>query len=82
MCVKEQHKNQHDVCSGYESQLQDSLIKEIETIPVLCKTKHLTHKQGIQQELPFVPKVPLPNVKMNQFNPSFEINSYRDTRQY
>ena len=29
MCVKKQHKNQHDVCSSYESQLKHSLIKEV-----------------------------------------------------
>lgn len=45
MCVKEQHKKQQDFCSSYESQLKDSLIKEVETFPVLFKgTKHLTHK--------------------------------------
>ena len=37
MCVKEQHKNLHDVFSGYESQLKDSLIKEVENFPVLFK---------------------------------------------
>lgn len=81
MCLKEQHNTQHDACSGYESQLKKSLIKEIETILVLCKTKHLTHKQGIQYELQFVPKALLPIVRMNQFNQSLEINSYRDTSQ-
>lgn len=29
-----------------------------------------------------MPKVPLPNVRMNQFSPSLEINSYRDAGQY
>ena len=82
MCVKEQPKKQHEVCSRYETQLKDSLIKEIETILVLCKTKHLTHKQGIQHELQFLPKAPLPNVRMNQFSPSSEINSCRDTGEY
>lgn len=52
MCVKEQHKNRHDVFSSYESQFKDSLIEEVETFSVLFKeTKHLTHKQGIQHEL-------------------------------
>ena len=52
MCVKEQHKNRHDVFSSYESQLKDSLIKEVENFSVLFKeTKHLTHKQGMQHEL-------------------------------
>ena len=79
MCVKEQHKNRHDVCSSYESQLKDSLIKEVETFPVLFKErKHLTHKQGIQHELQFVPKAPLPNVRMNQFSLSLEDNNYTD----
>ena len=79
MCVKEQHKKQHDVCSGYESHLKDSLIKEVETFPVLFKeTKHLTHKQGIQHELQLMPKGPLPSVRVNQLSPSLEINSYRD----
>ena len=59
------------------------MIKEVETFPVLFKeTKHLTHKQGIQHELQFVPKAPLPNVRMNQFSPSLEINGYKDTGQY
>ena len=80
MCVKEQHKKQHDACSGYKTQLKDSLIKEIETIQNLCKTKHLTHKQGIQHELQLMPKAPLPNVRMNQLSSSLEIN--RDTSQY
>ena len=45
MCVKEQHKNRHDVCSNYESQFKDSLIKEVEIFLGLFKaTKHLTHK--------------------------------------
>ena len=64
MWIKEQHKNQHDVCSGYESQLKDSLIKEVEIFPVLFKeTKHLTHMQGIQHELELMPKDPLHNVR-------------------
>jgi len=29
-----------------------------------------------------MPKAPLPNVRMNQFNPSFEIISYRDAGHY
>ena len=83
MCVKEQHKNQHDVCSSYESQLKDSLIKEVEAFSVLFKeTKHLTHKQGIQHELQLMSKSPLPNVKMNQFSPSLEVISYRDVGQF
>ena len=61
MCVKEKH----EVCSGYESQLKYSLIKEVETFSVLFKEpKHLTHKQGIQHELQLMSKAPLPNVRM------------------
>ena len=83
MCVKEQHKNQHDICSSYESQLKDSLIKEVETFPVLFKeTKHITHKQGIQHELQLMTKSPLPNIRINQFSPSLEVNNYRDAGQY
>lgn len=45
MCVKEQHKNRHDVCSSYESHLKDSLIEVVEIFLVLFKeTKHITHK--------------------------------------
>ena len=29
-----------------------------------------------------MPKAPLPNVRMNQFGPSLEISSYRDSGQY
>jgi len=29
-----------------------------------------------------MPKAPLPNVRMNQFSPSLEINNYRDAGQY
>ena len=29
-----------------------------------------------------MPKAPLPNVRMNQFSPSLEVNSYRDAGQY
>ena len=52
MCVKEQHKNKHDVFSGYVSQFKDRFMKWVEIFPVLFKeTKHITHKQGIQHEL-------------------------------
>ena len=44
MCVKEQHNNQHDNCLSYGTQLKNGLVKEVETIRVLCKTKHLIHK--------------------------------------
>jgi len=83
MLVKEQRKNQHNVCSSYESQLKYSLIEEVETFPVLFKeTKHLTHKQGIRHELQLMPKAPLPNVRMNYFSPSLDVISYRHTCQY
>ena len=53
MCVKDQHNNQQDSCLSYATHLKDGLIKEIETCPILCKTKHIIHKQRIQHELQF-----------------------------
>ena len=71
-----------DFAEEYLNKLKDGLIKEIETCSILCKTKHLIHKKGLQHELQFVPKAPLPNFRMNQFSPSLEVNSYRDVGQY
>jgi len=83
MCVKEQHKNRHDNCSGCESQFKDSLVKKVEIFLVLFKEpKHLTHKQGIQHELQLMSKSPLPNVRMYHFSPSFGVISYKDTSEY
>jgi len=83
MCVKEQHNNQHDSYSSYETQFKYSLIEEVDTFPVLFKeTKHLTHKQGIHHELQLMHKSPLPKVRMNIFSSSLEINSYSEASQY
>ena len=52
MCVKEQHMDLRDTCSGCESQFKDSLVKKVEIFSVLFKEpKHITHKKGIQHEL-------------------------------
>jgi len=83
MCVKEQHKDLKDTCSGCESQFKYSLTKKVENFPILFKEpKHLTHKQGIQHELQLMSKAPLPNVRMYHFSPSLGVISYRDTGQY